>query len=193
MSELLQFFLSFEVKEEPDWVENRLQYASGNVIGDKAKYKFRVIGKGKIIAIFEVQDYSLMNQITSEITRNGFCNLTCTPLTHLESWQKLLGYSSSQCNYPHRLSGNEELLWFEVGYDDGISKEEFNILWERGTQSMIHQLREGQIGIEIFKVLGERRLYGFTSKKKNEDWETHLWSFQAEDKIYKNAKLVTKI
>lgn len=42
MSELLQFFVSFEVKEEPDWDEYRLLYASGNVIGDKAKYKFRV-------------------------------------------------------------------------------------------------------------------------------------------------------
>ncbi|CAG2247808.1 unnamed protein product [Mytilus edulis] len=149
---------------------------------------FQIIGEAKIIAIFEVDQYS-MNQITSEITMNDFCNLTCTPLTHLESWQKLLGSSSSQFNFPHRLSGND-FLWFEVGYEHGISKEEFDILWERGTRSMIHQLREGQIEIEIFKVLGERRLYGFTSKKTNEDWETQLWSFQAEDKIYKNAKVV---
>ncbi|CAC5422677.1 unnamed protein product [Mytilus coruscus] len=192
MSELLLFFVSFEIKEGHGQVENRIQYASINVIGDKAKYKFRVVGEAKIIAIFEVQHYSVMNQITSDITRNGFCNVTCTSLTHLESWQKLLGSSSSQYNFPHRLSGND-FLWFEVGYDHGISKDEFDILWERGTQSMIHQLREGQIEIEIFKVLGERRLYGFTSKKSYEDWETHLWNFQAEDKIYKNAKLVTKI
>ncbi|CAC5422676.1 unnamed protein product [Mytilus coruscus] len=167
MSELLLFFVSFEIKEGHGQVENRIQYASINVIGDKAKYKFRFL-------------------------KNGFCNVTCTSLTHLESWQKLLGSSSSQYNFPHRLSGND-FLWFEVGYDHGISKDEFDILWERGTQSMIHQLREGQIEIEIFKVLGERRLYGFTSKKSYEDWETHLWNFQAEDKIYKNAKLVTKI
>lgn len=42
MGELLQFFVSFEIKEEYGTnVENKIQIASG-VIGDKAKYKFRV-------------------------------------------------------------------------------------------------------------------------------------------------------
>lgn len=192
MGGLLPFLVSFEIKEEYGTnVENKIQNASV-VIGDKAKYKFRVVGEAKIIAIFEVEHCSAMNQITSEITRNIFCNLTCTPLTHLESWQKRLGSSSSHFNFPHRLSGND-FLWFEVGNHHEISKKEFDTSWERVTYSMILQLREGQIEIEIFKVLGERRLYGFTSKKTKEDWETQLWSFQAEDKIYKNAKLVTKI
>ncbi|XP_076083578.1 uncharacterized protein LOC143054454 [Mytilus galloprovincialis] len=121
-----------------------------------------------------------------------FCNVTCASLTHFESWQKLFRSSSFQFNLPHTLSGND-VLWFEVAYDHGISHEEFDRLFERGTESMIHQLSQGQIEIEIFKVLGERRLYGFTCKNPFEDWETHLWKFQAEDKIYKNAKLVTKI
>ncbi|XP_052086177.1 uncharacterized protein LOC127723549 isoform X6 [Mytilus californianus] len=195
MSELLQFLLSMEIKEangeNGDTVESKINGAS-YVIGDKAKYKFRVIGEAKIIAIFEVKNYSVVNMVTSEIISMGFCNVTCTPLTHFESWQKLFGPSSFQYNLPHTLSGND-VLWFEVAYDHGISSEKFEILWERGTQSMIHQLTKGRIEIEIFKVLGERRLYGFTCKKPYEDWETHLWNFQAEDKIYKNAKLVTEI
>ncbi|XP_076084617.1 uncharacterized protein LOC143055362 isoform X3 [Mytilus galloprovincialis] len=125
MGELLQFFVSFEIKEEYGTnVENKIQIASG-VIGDKAKYKFRVVGEAKIIA--------------------------------------------------------------------SIPRDRFDMLWSRATQSMIHQLQQGQIGIEIFKVLGEKRLHGFTCKQPSVDWEAHLWNFQAEDKIYKSAKLVTKI
>lgn len=43
MSELFQFFVSFEIKEEYGTnVENEIQDTSMNVIGHKAKYKFRV-------------------------------------------------------------------------------------------------------------------------------------------------------
>lgn len=41
-------------------------------------------------------------------------------------------------------------------FSAGISHEEFDVLWERGTQSMLHQL--SKIDMEIFKVLGERRV-----------------------------------
>lgn len=60
-----------------------------------------------------------MNPITSEIIRNGFCNVTCTSLANLESWQKLVGCSS--LNVQHTLSGYD-FLWFEVGYDNGKVK-----------------------------------------------------------------------
>ncbi|XP_076084616.1 uncharacterized protein LOC143055362 isoform X2 [Mytilus galloprovincialis] len=188
---MLRVLMSIEIRNSSSGidVESFINSAS-SFIADKASYKFRVVGEAKIIAIFEVKHCSAITLITSEIIRNGFCNVTCTSLTNLESWQKLLGRSN--LNVQHTLSGND-FLWFEVGYYHGIPRDRFDMLWSRATQSMIHQLQQGQIGIEIFKVLGEKRLHGFTCKQPSVDWEAHLWNFQAEDKIYKSAKLVTKI
>ncbi|XP_052086169.1 uncharacterized protein LOC127723549 isoform X3 [Mytilus californianus] len=199
MSELLQFLLSMEIKEangeNGDTVESKINGAS-YVIGDKAKYKFRVIGEAKIIAIFEVNDDSVVNTVTSDIMRRGPYAVTCTPLTNFESWENLLGRSGFQNMFnlavPRILSG-KHVVWFEVAYDHGISHDEFDKLWSMRAKTMIGQWRQGLMEIEIFKVLGERRIYAFSCKTDFENWEAHLWKFNMEDKIYKNAKLVTQL
>ncbi|XP_071142577.1 uncharacterized protein [Mytilus edulis] len=191
MSEPLQFLLSIEIRNDNHDngidVESLIKRAS-SAIAEKAKYKFRVFGEAKIIAIFQVNDGSVVNMVTSDIMKMGPYTVTCTPLCEYDSGEKHSGYNGPKTQ---RILSGEHVVWFEVAYNHGISREDFDRLWSMNVRTMVNEGRQGLSQTEVFKILAEKRVYAFSCKLPTETWEAHIQSFKL-DKIYKNAKLVTK-
>ncbi|VDH95244.1 Hypothetical predicted protein [Mytilus galloprovincialis] len=196
MSEPLQFLLSIEIRNDNHDngidIESLIKRAS-IAIADKAKYKFRVFGEAKIIAIFQVNDDSVVNTVTSDIMKMGPYTVTCTPLCEFDSWENPSGLRNMyNVQITQRILSGEHVVWFEVAYNHGISHEDFDRLWSMNVRKMVNAGRQGLSQTEVFKVLAEKRVYVFSCKLPSETWEAHIQNFKL-DKIYKNAKLVTKL
>ncbi|CAC5393444.1 unnamed protein product [Mytilus coruscus] len=194
MSGLLPFFISIEIKNDNGIDVESLINTANRVIADKAIYKFRVTGEAKIIAIFEVEDDSVVNMVASDIMKRGSFNVTCIPLTSLDCWAHQLGFFPGEILPPqHKLFG-KNVVWFAVSLDNhDMSSAKLEDVWKEKVTYMYDQRQKGEIEIEIFKVLGERRLYAFSCKKPYEDWGYNLGKFQIEDNLIKKSKLVTKL
>ncbi|CAC5422675.1 unnamed protein product [Mytilus coruscus] len=162
MSEPLQFLLSVEIRNDNHDngidVESLIKSAS-SAIAEKAKYKFRVTGEAKIIAIFQVNDDSVVNTVTYDIMKMGPFTVTCTHLCDFDSWENPSGYRN-RYNVPTtlRILSGEHVVWLEVAYDHGISHEDFDRLWSMNVRTMVNQGRQGLSRTEFFKVLAEKRV-----------------------------------
>ncbi|XP_052086190.1 uncharacterized protein LOC127723556 [Mytilus californianus] len=198
MSGLMQFFMSVEIKNDTAvYIEPLLSEASC-AIADQAIFKFRVIGEPKIVAIFEVEDATVLNRVTAEIMASGSFTVTCSPLSCYESWAKILGVDEKFTGpAPRKLTG-KYVSWFDITLEHhGIPLEQFVEYWRDEAASILELRSKGQIEIEIFKVLGERRLHAFSCKDNPEEWEgltlkLPMW-VKMGDQIYKKTKLVTKM
>ncbi|VDH89206.1 uncharacterized protein LOC143055360 [Mytilus galloprovincialis] len=198
MSGLMQFFMSIEIKHKPGTTVETLIPLANGCIGKYAIFKFRVIGEAKIVAILEVEDATVLDTVTSNLMASGPFTVTCTPLTSYERWTKLLGVDEKFTGpAPRKLTG-KYVTWFEATLEHhGIPYEQFLEYWRDEAASILEQRSNGQIEIEIFKVLGERRLHLFSCKDNPEDWEgltlkLPMW-VKMGDQIYKKTKLVTKM
>ncbi|XP_071142570.1 uncharacterized protein [Mytilus edulis] len=198
MSRLMQFFMSIEIKHKTGTAVESLITQANVYIKDHAIFRFRVIGEAKIVAILEVEDATVLDTVTSELMYRGPFKVTCTPLTSYERWAKLLGVDVKLTGpAPRKLTG-KYVTWFEVTIEHhGIPLEQFLEYWRDEAASILEQRSNGQIEIEIFKVLGERRLHAFSCKDNPEDWEglmlkLPMW-VKMGDQIYKKTKLVTKM
>ncbi|XP_063406007.1 uncharacterized protein LOC134689968 [Mytilus trossulus] len=93
---MLRVLLSIEIRNSSGIEIESFIHSASSVIAGKASYKFRVVGEAKIIAIFEVDDDSVVNNVTADIMKMGPCNVTCTPLIGTERIASIIGLSSLQ-------------------------------------------------------------------------------------------------
>ncbi|CAG2200894.1 unnamed protein product [Mytilus edulis] len=92
---------------------------------------------------------------------------------------------AEKAKYKFRVFGEAKII-------ASISHEDFDRLWSMNVRTMVNEGRQGLSQTEVFKILAEKRVYAFSCKLPTETWEAHIQSFKL-DKIYKNAKLVTKL
>ncbi|XP_076084612.1 uncharacterized protein LOC143055361 [Mytilus galloprovincialis] len=198
MSRLMQFFMSIEINKKNGATSESLIPEASRKIEKYAIFKFKVIGEAKIVAILEVEDATVLDTVTSTLMGSGPFTVTCTPLTSYERWARLLGVDEKFTGpAPRKLTG-KYVTWFEVTLEHhGIPLEQFLEYWRDEAASVLEQRSKGQFEIEIFKVLGERKVHVFSCKDNPEDWEglmlkLPLW-VKMGDQIYKKTKLVTKM
>ncbi|XP_071144199.1 uncharacterized protein [Mytilus edulis] len=189
----LQFFVSIETKsyngvDAASNVHRVLQFIINYTV--EAKYIFRVTGEAKVIAIYEVEDDSDVNMVTSQIMQIGPFNVICTPLTSFESWGLHLGQPVVPAE---RKLSEKNVVWFEVSLENNdLSVGQFQDMWKQKVFTISNQRHSGY-EIEIFKILGERKLYVFSCKKGSNDWESHMRQLPIEDNLYRKTKLVTQM
>ncbi|VDH89208.1 Hypothetical predicted protein [Mytilus galloprovincialis] len=122
---MLRVLMSIEIRNSSSGidVESFINSAS-SFIADKASYKFRVLGEAQIIAIFEVEDDSVVNMVTNNIMRMGSYNVTCTPLTGIKSLASIVDLDYRRELSNRRLS-QKYVVWFELPMDNYHGKVEF--------------------------------------------------------------------
>lgn len=71
-------------------------------------------------SVFQVNDDSVVNMVTSDIMKMGPYTVTCTPLCEYDSGEKHSGYWNTY-NGPktQRILSGEHVVWFEVAYNHG--------------------------------------------------------------------------
>ncbi|XP_052086191.1 uncharacterized protein LOC127723557 [Mytilus californianus] len=195
MTQFLPFLISIERRNDNGIDVESFVNSASCAIADRAKYKFRVVGEAKVIAILEVQDESVVNAVTSDIMKMGPYPVICTPLTRLEWLAQLYGIRSEHIvPAPSKLSG-KFVAWFEISLAKyGMTQAQVEFQWTNYAAAIFEQRRKKEIEIDIFKVLGERRLYGFSCRGAGEEnWEHHLSKLPLGDRIYEKMKLVTNM
>lgn len=127
-------------------------------------HKYKVTGESTIVAVYEVTNVIGLERMVSGLARLGNMDVTCQPLKPYEKFAEMLQVDrnltkpSTNC-----LAGDKQLFWleFRVEYPDK-SMEQLIQTWQREAAFALGARASGT-HLELFKVLGERRVHVFVA------------------------------
>ncbi|VDI43771.1 Hypothetical predicted protein [Mytilus galloprovincialis] len=174
MSKPAHFLLTIEIgcQQKVD-VEGMVQVVNG-LLGNKAMFKFRVVGEPKILAFFEVKNPAEVSTMSSSIMQKGNFKVTCTSLVTYEEWAQIIGVDSKLTGTPPRKLTKAVVYKFDLNV-------ECNVHGRKRQQALTV---EYGLELELFKVFGQRKAMGLVCQDSPGDFEKLMQNLPFVKKMF---------
>ncbi|XP_076095487.1 uncharacterized protein LOC143066450 [Mytilus galloprovincialis] len=184
MSKPAHFLLTIEIgcQQKVD-VEGMVQEVNG-LLGNKAMFKFRVVGEPKILAFFEVKNPAEVSTMSSSIMQKGNFKVTCTSLVTYEEWAQIIGVDSKLTGTPPRKLTKAVVYKFDLNVEcNGMTTDEFLNTWKEEATTAL-TVRGTGLELELFKVFGQRKAMGLVCQDSPGDFEKLMQNLPFVKKMF---------
>ncbi|CAG5122265.1 unnamed protein product [Candidula unifasciata] len=133
----------------------------------KILHKFKVIGEPRVIAVLDVSDVNVFENLGDSFCGLGPLDIKCFPMMHYELFAENLGVADELVKLPVPELKKDNLYWldFDVEYP-GKSKDELIEMWKKEAEFALRPRANKEVIVApvLYKCIAQRKVHAFVNQ-----------------------------